>query len=412
MDLQEHGRAAPVGVDFTALLAAEVTAYMLEVGGFTPRRLAPLRLVNRALCSAASLPQFYREAEFSTDGLAHIPAFVGTSMRSLKLQVSEDIPEIDLGAVAERFPNLTRLESGFGAQATKLDALAALSSSLRHLSLSLSDEEDVDAVRHLTGLECLSLPSLAVPVPAADFPALRRLTLESMWYDPGTLLPALAVAPYAATLEALVIGSVDDITEVTNGQWARLADLPSLRELGLHLSMDTDLAEVASVLPTLTSLTVLSLEVGEEAAIAVLSRGCPPGLRALQLVIVGDEVDPEVVSSIFPVLPSGLLGVSCSGPVVDSADDITALLAQCPGLRMIDLELGDEAVEAVAAAVDPLLVAMWDHYVDSEESEGAGGDPFGDLSAAGHTVANATVRVDWRLAGGIFLDGMPVVRWF
>ena len=108
-----HARSTK-GCDFTAMLPAEVLVLVLEIGRFTHVELAQLRLVNRALCSAASAPSLYRvlvTKAADAEALQRLPSFVADSVRV----VPRCTPWLThLGALSDLLPSLTSRQNWRG----------------------------------------------------------------------------------------------------------------------------------------------------------------------------------------------------------------------------------------------------------------------------------------------------------
>ena len=264
------------------MLPLEVLLYVLEVGAFTHRQLAPLRLVNRALCVAASDPSHYREhACWSAAALETFPPFVATSLHRLVVRGNG---EINIRDVSGRMPNLTSLDCRHGRLVA--DGMACRLA-LRELRLKVKDDPDADFVGRLTNLECLEVARVGHMAPIVPLRLLQRLSLPGSRTDTGELLSALASAPCAGTLEALRLEVRTEETVLP--RWlVPLLDLCSLREFALAWHPKGGLSAehvdaFAGVVANLPTLAVLSMFVPEILSEAVILRGFSSDLRVLGL---------------------------------------------------------------------------------------------------------------------------------
>merc|ERR1711991_1165860 len=139
---------------------------MFEVGAFTFQQLAPLRLVKRALCDAASDPSLYRAyACFSVAAaLKALPPFAANSVHRLTVRGNR---EIDLGAISRLMPNLTSLDVPHQ-DVINMDGSTLM---LRELKLMKVDPgQGADLIRLFTTLECLYVSCMDRSPPIASLP--------------------------------------------------------------------------------------------------------------------------------------------------------------------------------------------------------------------------------------------------
>ena len=372
------------------MLPLEVLVHMLEVGAFTFQQLASLRLVNRALCAAASDPSFYRA--FTCDSVADLealPPFVAKSLRRVNFCGR---CKTDAALVAALVPNISSLTTF---------AITNVCANLRQLSVD--KVLDADLLGRHTNLECLRLGRVRHTPPVALLPLLTRLRLDQFRADPGDLMSALASAPCAATLEALYV-HVWYTAEVTPGWWDLLTGLGNLSEFGLADSTDHRWSsEEADAFANILAagnprLAVLELEVPEALASAVLLRGFPFSLTALRFIASNAEFDALVAA-----LPPDLMALQIATSDQRSTADLSALLSRCPQLHALSLSCDDEVVEYLASGnlVDRSLLLDRAWFGRHRASDA--------LTAAGHRVGSVFVGVHWRIAGGVVWNGEAVV---
>ena len=352
-------------------------------------QLAPLRLVNRALCDAASDPLFYRAfACYSAAVAKRLPPFVAKSVHRLTLDGNG---KIDFEDLLKRIPNLTSLDVPH--YRAKVETLNRV---MRELRLIVDSRGEVDFLSHLTNLECLEVRKLDHAPPIASLPRLRRLSLQRFLADPCELISALALSPCAGTLKALCL-HFRSCVQVSPGWWAPLSGLVNLREFGLLSEMSAnlsgdDIEAMASALADLPTLTVLDMKVPEALTAAVLRHGFPSNLKVLGISRSSNVEFGEVVAA----LPPDLSAFRSNYRGKRSAA-VPALLARCPQLRALGLSFGDEAIEYLASGeVDrPLLLnCFW-----------IGRRAYDALIAAGHRVDSFHLHVHWRIAGGLLING-------
>ena len=368
--------------------------HILEVGAFFPSQLVPLRLVNRALCDAASDPSLYRTIfAISAAVLETLPMFMTSSAR--RLNMHPIVEELDLGDVSRLLPNLTRLDCRF----TRLTCGHLVEGAdlvpLRELSMTADNEQGTDYLSQLTKLECLEIAELDHLPPIASLPALTRLSVPNCEADTGELMSLLATAPCAETFVALHLEVLVDAT-VSPGWWVPLSDLSSLRELSLdggaksHLSLEDERA-LADVLGGLPALVVLDVGFSKAVILALLHRGFPPNLKVLGMGLVCE------LEVFLAALPRGLLALQLRSRGKLSVADVRTLLSRCPKLRAMDLSCDDEAVAYLVGGglADRTLVLNASMLRPASDA----------LTAAGHTVNELRVGVHWRIGGAVVCDG-------
>ena len=365
--------------------------HILKVGAFDTRQLAPLRLVNRALCDAASDPSFYRL--FACDSVAAmktLPLFATNSMHRLLMTGNE---EADLALMAEVVPNLTSLDSQFSRVVSGGRLESASLAPLRELSMTANVEMGTDFLRQLTNLECLQVTCLGDVASIASLPLLTRLSLPNVAANTGELMSALASAPCTATLEALhleVLGG----TTVSPEFWELLAEFSSLSEFRLvgfvHDCQEGETDAFADALAGLPALVVLDLGARKPVTDALLRCGLPSSLAVLGLGTCGDFAD------MLAALPPGLVALRVPSRRRHSAIEIRALLSHCPQLRALSLKCDDEAVAYLASGkFDRSLVLNHFHFGKASQV----------LAGAGHRVGRLRIGLHWRIGGGVAFEG-------
>lgn len=329
------------------MLPLEVLVHLLGVGAFNAVQLAPLRLVNRAMCAAASDRSLYRDVTVDASTCVDtLPAFVRESVVFLTLD--GDGSGANTGEWADLMPNMTSLSME---RLSPNVAVTGLPSGLCELGLTAYRSDVLEAVGALTKLECLSLLHAAVAPPLALLSSLRRLTLRNFAGHAATLLTALAASPCAASLEALHLGFFF-APKAPPGTWTSLTGLSGLRELAVMAYrplFPVPGAEegFASVLPTLDSLDVLVILSQSDDLGALICRGLPGQLRTLYLA--GRGV-PTLFASLAPVLPPTLTALGVGDAVPLSGDDLATVMNTCPNLRGARWTLNQQGLDALATA--------------------------------------------------------------
>ena len=372
---------------------------MLEAGAFRRRQLAPLRLVNRALCAAASDPSLYRG--YTCDSVAAIealPPFVANSIHRLKL-FGKGI--VDLGIISRLVPSLTALSArGRGLANAAGAALALRELYMGDDSVWQDTEHSGDVLTQLASLENLQVARLDRLPPVALLSGLRRLCLHRIKADGGDLMHALASAPCAVTLEAVHL-ELWLTTTMSSGWWVALAELRGLREFGLTARgfrglTPEDAGALANVLADHPTIDVFNLCVSNKAAGAVLRRGFSSNLRVLR--IQGEFED------LMAVLPPNLAALQFldTGRGHCSAADVDALLSRCPRLRALAISCDDEAIECLTSGTlgQPLLLLR--------QLSATKARVYDANATAGHKLGYLEIGVHWRIAGGVVFDGKAI----
>ena len=378
---------------------------ILEVGRFTPVELARLRLVNSALCDAASFPGLYPRRmrvngdsrhQPDRDPLANLPAFVVSGLRCLELK---NFRRLDLGDVVTRFPGLTSLSTTACSLTVGIEHLPT--AALRELKLRAGRKCSPEALTAFTQLECLWFSGCRGSLPVA--PCLRRLGLPDYGGDLVQLMAALTNDDCTAShLEALALGLTEDNRDTADLWFAPLAGLPALTEFKLVAAHPHALGgpgqanALAACLVALTALKVLELNVNPDCAAAVVDTGFPPGLESLQFNAKYFSLD-----RVIAVLPPGLTAFCFFNRSSASEPQLRALLDQCPRLEAMSLNWE--------------RVALW---TLAEEEKGrppmrlSGGYYWGQglrdaLEASAHTMGALQIGVHWRTAGGVVFNDQP-----
>ena len=382
--------------NFTAVLPLEVVIHILAVGAFTCHQLAPLRLVNRALCAAASDPSLYRAFACRSIGdLVALPPFVANSTRRLSFYGNGGL---DLGDVSTLVPNLTSL-SAPDHRITSVDGADLV---LRELQLRVKDDQDASLLSHLTDLERLGVSQLGIVAPIASLPRLTRLSLRTLRADPGELMSALAAAPCATTLEAFSLHIRYSINAMARW-WTPLSGLGRLREFGLKaptnaFRSDVDADGLAVIVADHPTLAVLDLRTPNVITEAMIRRGFSPNLKVLRFFMRVDGIDDVVLAA----LPPDLAALGIAGRAKVSAADVCVLMSHCSQLRALELNLDHEAAEYLSDTGNvgrALLLNRGSLPAGVEDA----------LAAAGHRVGELGIGVHWRIAGGLMFDGRAVV---
>lgn len=417
----------PAQVDPTAVLPFELLVHILQVGRFTAPDLAPVRLVCRAMCAAASDASFYRtlavriprldeeqikEGNFLSTYVAGLPPHATRGVTDFKLRKTEWLQYVsveDLAAAMRLLPLVAILDA-WNCFETGTNALwEAMPPHLVALNVGgLPGGADFSGLpARFERLESLVAHNVHEPHRAIPFGSLRRLRRlvmkDAFMLDHRKLLEAVATAPCAGILVALSLRRsmfVRECPQVDPAFLAPVVDgrLPALREFDLGLSRSATAgaeAAIAAAFASLDRLKVFGLVTDSPELCAALVAGdaLPPNLTALHF-----KAEYPVGAAAFglvEVLPVSLTHLEILfSSQCPSATEMAAVLSRCPALETF-------CTASVASDTPTVLIDAATGGRSLEVSIGTTRTAKEAMKAAGITVlgpAEGMVDVRWRLS--------------